>query len=151
MSDERDEYWWRPDDQSPPEPMDVSEGRKAKSSKEVENTHKSPEVKLKDNTEEQEFEDEQTRSWWTELRFTIEAWAIRLRNVVSTAIQLFGFYLIFASLFQLFGPTLTSAGIPVDAIPSVVYEPYYQIGIAPLFVFVIGMGVVWVSTSRHFI
>ena len=151
MSDEREEYWWRDEDQLPPEPMDLNEGRKARSAKEVEKKHKSPEVKLKEDMQEQEFEDEQTRSWWTEFRYTLEAWMVRVRNVVSTVIQLFGFYLIFASLLQLFGPTLTSAGIPANAIPTVLFEPYYAIGIAPLFVFVIGMGVVWISTSRHFI
>lgn len=83
-------------------------------------------------------------SWASVLR-------VRSKNVASRVVQAVGFYLVFAAVIDLFSAVLESGGIPISAVPDAVWQPYLSIGISPLFVMLIGMGIVWFSTSAWFL
>lgn len=146
--------WDESDDDSGPEPMDLSATKRASSATEQPRTHKSPDVRTRDEPRGTQLEDEQTpgiRDHLRSLRYTLEVLWLRAKGALSRIVQVVGFYFIAASLLDLFGMFLTSGGIPVNKIPEWFFGPYSTLGIAPVFVFVLGLAVVWVSTSRWFL
>lgn len=143
--------WDDSDNGSQPEAMDLEQTKRAGSATEVKNKHRSPEVKLRNEPRGQQYDDQQSRSYWETFRYTLEAFNIKLKGFLSRVVQLLGFYLVFAAVIDMFGVFLQSGGIPVNSIPSVLWEPYLALNLSPVFALVIGLGVVWFSTSVWFL
>jgi hypothetical protein len=77
---------------------------------------------------------------------TLEVWGLRLKNFASTIVQLAGFLLIFVGIYRLFGPSLVAQGVDVTVVhPVTSHVP--TIGGHGLIMMVVGLVVVWLSTS----
>lgn len=79
-------------------------------------------------------------------KVTFEFWRLRLRNLVSTIVQLAGFVLVFVGIYRLFALPLAAGGIDITALDPVV-STVPSIGGQGLILLVSGLVVVWLSTS----
>lgn len=142
--------WDEEDDDDGPEPMDISEGRKASTSREATPEHQSPDVTLKSPPEERE-EVTQRRTAVDEARSWFAIARLRARNALSRIVQLSGWYLILLSLATVFNPILRQYGLGLGGLPNLVLAPFQQLGVSPLISLVVGFVVVWFSTSVWFL
>lgn len=142
--------WGEEDDDGGPDPMDLSEGRKASTSREPTPEHRSPDVTLKSPPDERENAS-QGRSAFDEARSWFGVARLRARNALSRIVQLSGWYLIVLSLATVFDPILRQYGVGVGGLPDLVLAPLQQLGVSPLISLVVGFVVVWFSTSVWFL
>lgn len=142
--------WDEGDDDDGPEAMDLSEGRKASTSREPTPEHQSPDVSLKSSVDERE-QATQGRSTVDEVRSIFSVLRLRGRNALSRLVQLSGWYLIIMSLATVFEPILRQYGFGIGGLPDIVLTPFQQLGVSPLISLVVGFAVVWFSTSVWFL
>jgi len=142
--------WDEEDDDDGPEPMDLSEGRKASTSREATPEHQSPDVTLKSPADERE-QATQGRTAVEEARSFLSVLRLRGRNALSRLVQLSGWYLIIMSLATVFDPILRQYGFGIGGLPEIVLTPFQQLGVSPLISLVVGFAVVWFSTSAWFL
>lgn len=142
--------WDEEDDDDGPEPMDLSEGRKASTSREATLEHQSPDVTLKSPADERE-EATQGRTAVDEARSFFSLLKLRGRNALSRLVQLSGWYLIVLSLGTVFDPVLRQYSLGIGGLPGIVRAPFQQLGVSPLISLLVGFVVVWFSTSVWFL
>jgi len=142
--------WDEEDDDDGPEPMDLSEGRKASTAREATPEHQSPDVTLKSPAGERK-QATQGSTAVDEARSFFSILKLRGRNALSRLVQLSGWYLIILSLGTVFDPVLRQYSLGIGGLPEIVLAPFQQLGVSPLISLLVGFVVVWFSTSVWFL